>query len=198
MFGNRVKLIKRISLGQYQWNSTYNNTWSSSTLNVNTLNGTYLNGLGTTWNNMIETTTWKVGGVNYSYLMYETIKTAYDYEIGNNSSSTTYSAKICLMYVSDYGYAASPENWAITLNAYNNSTNTSNNWLFLGSTEWTITSWSGSGSRYVFNIDGTESVSGNDFVAVRGFVRPSFYLKSNIAITSGDGSQNSPFRLILG
>ena len=118
VFGDQVKLIKNTSLGNYYWSgssSNRRNTWSNSTLNTGTLNGTYLNGLGTTWSAMIETTTWKVGGGNYSRLRDSRVKTAYNYELGNNSSSTTYNAKIGLMYVSDYGYAASPANWRTTL-----------------------------------------------------------------------------------
>lgn len=39
-------------------------------------------------------------------------KTAYNYELGSNKINTTYSAKIGLMYVSDYYYAATPTYWS--------------------------------------------------------------------------------------
>ncbi len=198
VFGNQIKLIKNTSIGNYTWSdSDISNTWSNSTLNTGTLNGTYLNGLGTTWSDMIETHTWKVGGGSYNYLQNGTPKTAYNYEVGSRSSSTTYSAKIGLMYVSDYGYAASPANWTTNLESYNNSTNTSNDWLYSGSYEWTISRRSDYAGHafavyypgYVFSVNGYFDILG---------VRPSFYLKSNVAITSGDGSQNSPFRIELG
>ena len=43
-------------------------------------------------------------------------------------------------------------------------------------------------------------VSGNlasEFAVSDGIIRPTFYLKSNVAITSGDGSISSPYRLQL-
>ena len=198
VFGDQVKLIKNTSIGNYLWSGLYSNqsnVWSNSTLNTGTLNGTYLNGLGTTWSDMIETTSWKVGGGHYSYLQNGTPKTAYNYELGSNSSSTTYSAKIGLMYVSDYGYAASPANWTTTLVNYNNSTNTSNNWLYLGSNDWTISRDSDytNGAFLVITTGGV-----NVYGVGSGFsfgVRPSFYLKSNVVITSGDGTSTNPYRL---
>ena len=176
--------------------SNESNIWSNSTLNTGTLNGTYINGLGTTWSDMIETHTWKVGGGSFN-LPNELPKTAYNYEIGSNSSSTIYSAKIGLMYVSDYGYAASPANWTTTLNNYDNNTNRNNNWMLLGSDEWTIsrTSHNTSGAFYVRYTGYVHGYGVKDYILG---VRPSFYLKSNVALTSGDGSQNSPFRIELG
>ena len=48
----------------YAWDSGGSNTWSSSTLNTGTLNGTYISGLSSTWQNKIATTNWKVGGMS--------------------------------------------------------------------------------------------------------------------------------------
>ena len=71
-----------------------------------------------------------------SYIQINTAKQYYTTELGSSSSSTTYSAKIGLMYVSDYGYAASPANWSTALYNYDNATN--NNWMYMGTYEWTI------------------------------------------------------------
>ena len=149
--GNHYK-GSQSTLYRYYWNNSSNinyNKWSQSrlnTVNLNTNYINYLNGINSKWNDMIETHTWKVGGGSDSYLRDRAVKTAYNYEIGNNSSSTTYSAKIGLMYVSDYGYAASPANWTKTLNNYANNTNRNNNWMYMGLAEWTITR--GSDSTY--------------------------------------------------
>ncbi len=187
------------SIGVYYWNnSTNNNTWSQSNLNTINLNTNYINYLNnqnSKWTEMIETTTWKVGGGSSSYLRGSTVKTAYNYEIGNNSSSTTYSAKIGLMYVSDYGYAASPANWTTNLISYANNTNWNNNWMFMGLYEWTI-SRSSDITDYAFYVHYAGNVNSCDVYDYNG-VRPSFYLKSNVAITSGDGSASNPFRLTL-
>ena len=185
-----MKLIKNTSIGSYLWsgsNSNTSNTWRYSTLNTGTLNGTYLNGLGTTWSDMIETHTWKVGGVAADIMYNSALKTVYNYELG----STTYNAKIGLMYVSDYGYAASPNYWA-TFESSKGS-----NWLNVNIIEWTISrrlDYPG----YAFVVASTGFVGDLDVYNNNYGVRPSFYLKSNVAITSGDGSRNSPFRVTLG
>ncbi len=185
----------------YYWNRNGSNTWSASQLNTVNLNTNYINYLNnqnSKWTEMIETTSWKVGGGSYNYLQNGTPKTAYNYELGNNSSSTTYNAKIGLMYVSDYGYAASPANWTTTLYNYANNTNRNNNWMFMGLYEWTISRRSDS-SDYAFRVDNTGVVS---YYIVSNYVifgvRPSFYLKSNVAITDGDGSNQNPYRVALG
>ena len=121
------------SIPYYNWggsSSNISNTWSSSTLNTDILNGTYLNTLGSEWASKIATTSWKVGGMAWSTT--NTAKQYYTTELGSSSSSTTYNAKVGLMYVSEYGYAASPENWNTALNNYANDTNRNNNWLYMG------------------------------------------------------------------
>ena len=159
-------------------------------------NGTYINGFGTTWSDMIETHTWKVGGISFYDLLIGTLKTTYNYELGSSSSSATYNAKIGLMYVSDYGYAASPANWTTTLFDYANDTNRNNNWMFMGLYEWTNSRISDR-TNVAFRVYGTGNVDYGNSVYGNFGVRPSFYLKSNVAITSGDGSSTNPYRLTL-
>ena len=197
VFGNQVKLIKNTSLGNYYWSgssSNSNNTWSSSTLNTYTLNRTYLNGLGTTWSAMIETTKWKVEGNTYQNILDVTVKNTYRNEIVSPAANTTYSAKIGLMYVSDYGYAASPANWTTTLHNYDNSKNTSNNWLYLRSDEWTISRRSANTSN-AFIVTSAGSVYYSIVTGGYVGVRPSFYLKSGVALEGGTGSARDPYRL---
>ena len=140
---------------------------------------------------MIATTSWKVGGMSSSNT--NTAKQYYTTELGSSSSSTTYSAKIGLMYVSDYGYAASPDNWSTALYSYDNYTNRNNNWMFMGTHEWTISRSSDSTSgAFSVNIAGTVYatyvVSGDDGV------RPSFYLESSVVLSGGSGSSANPYR----
>ena len=141
--------------------------------------------IGTIWSNKIATHTWYVGG----YSKYDvTPKRWYNAE----SSGTTYRAKIGLMYVSDYGYAASNSYWTTALYRYSSAT--SSNWLYLGNIEWTITPYS-SISNVVFRLDFNGNLNNNSS-ANRGYAaRPVFYLNSNVAYVSGDGSQSNPFRI---
>ncbi len=197
VFGNEVKIIKNTSIGNYNWSgssSNRSNTWSRSTLNTSTLNGTYLAGLdNNSWSSMITTHTWKVGGMSRSNGT-GTPQTAYNYEVGANSSSTPYKAKIGLMYVSDYGFAASNTYWSTNLGSYNSAS--SNNWLYLGSTEWTI-SRNSDGSDYAFNVN--SGYVNIDYVSRNSLaVRPVFYLSSLVNYVSGSGSSADPIRVNLG
>ena len=139
---------------------------------------------------MITTHTWKVGGMSHSNGT-GTPQTAYNYEVGANSSSTPYNAKIGLMYVSDYGFAASNTYWSTNLSSYNSAT--SNNWLYLGSYEWTISRNSDNSSE-AFSVR-SGNVSSN-LVYINSYaVRPSFYLESSTSYVSGSGSSADPIRV---
>ena len=194
VFGNQVKLIKNTSIGNNYWSgssSNRSNTWSSSTLNTGTLNGTYLSGLSSTWQNKIATTNWKVGGMSQNNSA--TAKQYYDTEIGSSSSSTTYSAKIGLMYVSDYGFAASPDYWTTELLNYESSK--SSNWMNININEWTISRRSDD-TYLAFVVFSAGYVSGYNDVSYNSFgVRPVFYLTSSTTYVSGSGSSADPIRV---
>ena len=195
VFGDEVKLIKNTSIGKYYWSgssSNSSNVWSNSTLNKNTLNGSYLAGLdNNSWSSMITTHTWKVGGMS-DLNGRSTLQTAYNYEVGANSSSTTYPAKIGLMYVSDYGYAASNTYWSTELWDYDSAT--SNNWLYFGSNEWTISRISDLSGRAFVVYSGY--VHNDYFVYAHSpAVRPVFYLSSLVNYVSGSGSSADPIRV---
>ena len=182
------------SIPYYNWggsSSNDSNTWSSSTLNTDILNGTYLNTLGSEWASKIATTSWKVGGMLWSST--NTVKQYYTTELGSSSSSTTYNAKVGLMYVSEYGYAASPENWNTPLNNYANDTNRNNNWLYMGAPEWTI-SRSSDGSNGVFVVDVVGGVVYGCVFFSDG-VRSSFSLESSVVLSGGSGTSDDPFRV---
>ena len=188
VFGDKTKVIRAKSAGTQIWDKNGSNTWSTSSLNTY-LNGTYLTSLGTLADK-IATTTWKVGGGSSTYL-YDVPKTAYQYEVGSGASTTTHDAKIGLMYVSDYGFAADQSGWTTKLRYYNS--NTSKNWLYLGSNEWTISRNSDSTNR-VFVVFSAGVVS-YDFVPTSYAVRPSFNLESSVKYVSGSGSMSDPVRV---
>ena len=189
------------TIAGYRWNydtsvsSSGSNNWTTSEFNTINLNTNYWNYLGTTWQNLIAPTTWHLGGMT-SYN--NTAKEFYDGERNNagyGSNPTTYSDEIGLMYPSDYGYAASPDAWTTDLWDYNGSTITSNNWMFMGLHEWTLTPYS-SNSYYVFNVTIRGDMSYN--YAYNGFAaRPVFYLESNVLLQGGSGTSSDPYRLAV-
>ena len=181
----------------YYWNNAGTNTWSASKLNTVNLNTNFTTNIGTAWANKIATTTWKVGGGTYANLRDAVPKTAYQYEVGSSASTTTYDAKIGLMYVSDYYYSASPSAW--TLVGYNLDYTKSyasakgENWLYGGGWDWTI-SRDSDDSNFAFLVDSDGSV-GYGYVGNLSGVRPSFSLLSSTTYVSGSGSMSDPVRI---
>ena len=186
-------------IGVYYWNykaTGRTNTWSTSLLNKTNLNTNFINNIGTTWANKIATVTWKVGGNTWANIGTKTSSVAYTNEITNpvttntTDNATTYSAKIGLMYVSDYGFAASPDAWTLTMSSYNNTTATNNNWMYMGLYEWTI-SRSADDSFGAFRVSSDGRVGGNSVLGYNG-VRASFNLESSVSYVSGSGSMSDP------
>ena len=187
------------SIDQYYWNNaTKKNTWSESNLNKINLNKNFINNIGSTWANKIATTTWKVGGNTSNNIAKSIPSVAYQNEIVAPVENITYDAKIGLMYVSDYGFAASPSAWTKTLHSYigNDANGTSIktiNWMYMGVLDWTISL----NSDYLYNA--FDVLSGGyvdaDFVSGNSGVRPSFNLLSSVKYVSGSGSMSDPVRV---
>ena len=199
VFGDRVKLIKSTSVGNKAWDSNRSNTWSTSSLN-SYLNTEFINIFDAGAKEKIDTTTWKVGGNASDNIAKQPAKTVYQNEIVNpvttnsTDSKTEYSAKIGLMYASDYGFAAAPSAWTTTLYDYDGAAIKNVNWMYLGSFEWTISRFADR-SDNAFNVDESGFVAGSsnysNVTAVRG-VRPVFYLSSSVNYASGSGSATDP------
>ncbi len=196
VFGNQTKVIRAKSVGYQQWHTSADNTWSSSSLNAY-LNGTYLTSLGTIAEK-IATTTWKVGGGSGSNISASVPKTAYKNEVGSSASTTIIDKKIGLMYVSDYGFAASPSAWTKILGDYdgtdaNGTSIKTINWMYMGYNEWTISRYSDS-TNLAFFVTSTGNVLGSNVRSDNG-VRPSFNLESSVKYVSGSGSMSDPVRV---
>ena len=184
------------SIDTYYWNNvTKKNTWSESNLNKINLNTNFINNIGSTWANKIATTTWKVGGNTFDNIGSSVPSIAYQNEIVAPAENTTYDAKIGLMYVSDYGFAASPSAWTTTLYNYdgNDAKGTSIktiNWMYMGYYDWMVSRNSDSSDVAIdVNVNG----SVYDYIVnYSDGVRPSFNLLSSITYVSGSGSAVDP------
>ena len=196
VFGDKTKVIRAKSVGDQKWDTSESNTWSSSSLNTY-LNGTYLTSLGTIAEK-IATTTWKVGGGSWDNIGTSVPATAYKNEVGSSASTTTVDKKIGLMYVSDYYYSASPSAWTLVGFNLRDATKdygaaTSTNWLYLGSTEWTISRTSDY-TNFEFCVNSTGNVC-HGYATNSNGVRPSFNLESSVKYVSGSGSIENPIRI---
>ncbi len=184
VFGDKVKLIKSTSVGNKRWNSTNDNTWSTSSLNTY-LNNEFINAFDETTKGKIAETTWKVGGFsNYK----QPANTVYQNEINSSPSETK---KIGLMYASDYGFAAAPSAWTTNLYDYDGTAIKSANWMYLGANEWTI-SHDADYSRGALNVYDDGNV-GFNYVSINAYgVRPVFSLTSSTSYVSGSGTATDP------
>ena len=206
-----VKIIRNDSIGGLVYNTTSSSTWVGSTIQKN-LNECFLGKINSRSNTTcasycysyyessrkpVAKCDYMQNGIASSGDYYNMIYDGVYWNIGfdgstSNSGSTQYTKekasltsttlKIGLMYASDYGYAM-------------NSTNDyKNNWLFTKGYEWTMTAYSSSNPVNVNDIGGLSYNNANFGYAVR----PVLYLKSNVYVISGDGSEGNPYKIMLG
>ncbi len=108
--------------------------------------------------------------------------------------------KVGLMAPYDYSYATSgSENFGrnICFNAIftwnkNITDCRDNNWIYSGDASWLLNPWSHNNINFVFDWDG--GFNGYDIRFSLNVV-PSVYLKPNIKLVSGNGTQESPYEL---
>ena len=208
-----IKSNANVLLNEYFYNktntsSTYgvctNWTYYSSDTNYRTNDCSNIVGYGidSSFRNYIEDVTWYLKGYNGSeyskqnfYLCERGITTDTTNCMSGNSGAYNVSitGKIGLMYVSDYMYASGYYS-TLDITTASSYYYGNNNWLFQGD-EWTITPQADSDGR-VFYFDDTGDVYTYNSVNAIGF-RPTFYLKSTIKVSGGDGTFENPYTLIL-
>ena len=118
-------------------------------------------------------------------------------ELVNPATDDVDHAKIGLMYVSDYSYAADPRYWTTQMyreDGQDYRLAATSNWMYMGLWEWTISRRSGP-TDISFAVNATGYVSdgnvGTGFLAAR----PVFYLESAVTYVSGSGSMTDPLRI---
>ena len=172
------------------WTYYYNNT----NYRTNSCSQIVGYGIDESLRGYIETATWYLYGSGSN----QSKQNWYLCERGGNSCtgankgtySTTTDAKIGLMYLSDYLYASSYYTSSDTT-TQGTSYFGNKNWLYKGN-EWTLTP-NASASNYVWWVY-SGSVY-NDTTSTPNSARPTFYLKSSVYVTGGDGSFDNPFTL---
>ena len=208
-----VKIIRDDSLENIVWDSSYGaNDWSKASLQT-TLNGEYYNGTYATGalkndltRNAIESVVWNLGGLSSSSNITSTFYSAERGATVYSDNATTWTGKIGLIYPSDYGYATSGGTttnratcMATKLYDWKGSELSdckNNDYLYKsGYHQWTLASGS-SGSEIVLMVAANGAVYING-VLISISARPAAFLKSNISITSGDGSSAGPYQLNL-
>ena len=225
-----LKLIKKEALNtSYKWNSDYNSdvSWENSDIykGLNGISGGYYSNLfignttysymqDTNWTNKIETwdyiatntKTYENSGMNYYSSV---IRQTYLHEMNRSTKTSTIgvwdkvSAKIGLMYVSDYQLSLGS-----TALDYKNNTSThyqsmKTGWMHISNNdsgapnqyEWTMSrnGFNNTSSEYYAWLVFSDGYVSNSNVGRGGYsIRPVFYLTSDVTI-SGEGKSGNPY-----
>ena len=179
--------LSNLTTGTTKWYS-YNNNGRSA-------NYDYKNNIKSNYINKIAKVKWTLGGYlnssNSALNMYNAERgTAHINNPPDGIPRKDYwEGKIALMYPSDYGFASSDS--LCRENLENCADNKANNWLFNNNSDWTLTSLSNN-SYYTFYIN-TDGGLTSYFSGLSYAVRPVLFLKSDVTISSGNGTIDNPY-----
>lgn len=194
VFDGKLKIIRNSTIGELAWDSNGIAAWSTSTLqkilNENYYNGNELNFKikNETTRNMITSVKWNIG-------TYYSSRNIFSNAVYSSEITKTWSGKIALPTVSDYLYSndflsSAPEDIYIDMSCQKN-----NNWLSQKVDNfWFLNIGSYSDSEtYPWNLSGYIYYANN---ANNTFgILPTLYLKPELKINSGDGSESNPYTL---
>ena len=166
--------------------------------------GIHNDGLLLGYRDMIRTVYWYLGGPGASGYTTNYPSEVYGYETNSSAitsgRSTSVSANIGLMYLSDYAYAVLASDCARgsyylnnTSPSYASSECIENNWLFNGY-EWTITPNSGTAGTNARAITYTGYTANTSAYSSQS-VRPVVYLKTTTYKVAGTGTATDPYIL---
>ena len=181
----KITSAEPLKSGESFISSAFNSSRNVNYSNKNTI-GTFLNGeyltnyVGSNYSNTIEdSTTWYLGtvGGGTSYRLAKYVDTSM------SSYATSTDAKVGLLRIGEL------MSGQFERNALKGSDTISN----LTSNYWVLTPYSTSGIHYIYG----DSFSGSSESIADFGIKPSLNLKSNVVITGGNGTKNSPFQIAL-
>ena len=172
-------------------------SWYNAENNSKKATYDYSNNLKSTFIDKLANVRWNLGGYNTVVTVSISALNMYNVErgtlhISDPSDGVTrtdyWDGKIALMYPSDYGYASTDTTCRSNVHNCQN-----NNWLYKGSSYWTLSPSSGKSFNVLY-------VNGGDFVnpsfAYNSYgVFATLFLKSDVKITGGTGEELNPYQI---
>ena len=210
----RVKIIREKPLnvlkaygytyGRWYYNSS---SYLSDSYSYYYLNNTYYNTIDKKYRKLMADTNYYLGITS----SYSSINASTAYTAERASKSTSYnpqyqSAKVGLMYASDYGYAADSSCHSTAIYSYNSSCY-SKNWLYnsvynraaytytgssTSSYELLMTGYSGS---YANTLNVTTGSNYRNSYSSSYLVRPTVYLKASATLDGGNGTKDNHYKI---
>ena len=202
-----VKITKADALNSSMpYDSTDKNNWTISstqiTLNTEYLNGSYIDTPLQSDNtrNMIEYIKWNLGSFDDSFTTIGIPRAFYNAERSDlvyRENLATWNGKIALLYPSDYGYAVDKsireECLETLMSNYNINGCNNKNWLRGKGWVWFLTP-NTAGGYCVFYIHPDGYVfRGNRGASTWFRIYPTLYLKPNVKILDGEGTNEKPY-----
>ena len=186
---NQLKLIKATPVETHAWSSsrTDNYPFGNSSNDLYTyLNNTVINNtsvIPSSFKNSISSVKWYNGDDSYG----TSASAIASYEMKSITSET---AKLGLMYLSDYFYSST---YGGTTNCYNTTCNSS--WIYNSSyNQWTMSrNGRTNNTGYIAGSIDTSGKTNNTMVVYSLYYSPVFYLNENMVVSSGNGSFTTPF-----
>lgn len=192
-----MKIIKQDNIGKMAWDSSNSNNWARpATLNTY-LNETYYNSLNSTAKDQIASHEFSIGKIDDNNDLKAQI---------NDENAVKWNGEIALPTASEYLRTNSNINQCKTHSLNNNNTFRCNlsNWLLKDNGSnyrsfWTLSS-DKVVSSYIFIVTDDGSLMTHSYgnaSRTDKTVHPTLYLKSNIKITGGLGTEENPYQLSL-
>lgn len=184
------------------WNRTSGSCYNARNLAATSCSFTSTGLKNDTTKNMISETAYNLGAGTTSVGIYA--NQLYAKERGTTvytGRPTAWTGKVAIPYASDYSYAVDFNKCSSTLYNYNNSTCTSNSWMYNIMTKsgtkraWTLTPQSNGNPDSVFGIYADGGVAHGQGTRDGTNIVPTLYLNPDTIITSGEGTKDSPYKV---
>ena len=181
-----IKIMRQAYIERMAWDSSNISNWARPASLNTYLNETYYNSLNSTAQSQIVAKDFSIGAVRF-----ENNDLA---DQINDENGTKWNGKVALVTVSEYIRSNSNKSscGSFSLNNENSIISCfSTGWMDIYDYWWTLSPNAGDSNNAFFVYPGSNVYY--NAISKNYAIRPALYLSSEVKITGGDGSENSPF-----